>query len=685
MATALDVDGDPEGAAPEAGPSDREVLRWLLSYLGRHRAMTALVYGFIVLSALLGFALLPATKLLMDAVQQLESPEGLGRTLDATALGRLVVRLGLADSPLEVVTLAAALLLSAKLLHAAVNFANQYLNEVLSGKILKDLREDLFSHLLSLPDDYFHGHGVGELMTRFVQDLNGAVSIYAMVFFSPVVDVVMLVVSAVYLVQLDPLLGGLALLSAPVYYLVSGPLAKRIQARVAGLSAQFAAVNDDLQETLSAVREVKAHGAEARERKEFHGKVDGHYRATLAFRRWSLLGGQATKFISEAAPVLLLGLGSVLIVRYHSVTLGTLIVVYGSVGSVIAAMSSLSNVGLGYKGAVTYARQVRRVLDTAPEASRFTGTGTLQVPPEPEPSQPALAFEGVSMRYPGTGYEVTDLTFKVLPGQTVAIVGEGGAGKSTVFNLLFKLYPYARGSVKVFGQELSSLDIPSSRRAFGFLQQFPFFFQRSFRDNLLYGTGAPASDQVTARKLDALCEAFGIDALANSMPRGFDTVITNRGANLSGSQQKRSALVRALLKDPPFLLLDEPLSGLSPEQRRDVVSRLKTLAGGKTVLVITHDLDLVKEVDWILVFQRQEVPVAEGVAMATALGAEVPPDPEAHGLKVAVGSATPPPGVGAQAIPPDPERPAHGVLVEQGTYADLAAHGVVFRRLLDAH
>jgi ABC-type multidrug transport system fused ATPase/permease subunit len=693
VARALNPEDEAAQEPPE-GPqeSDREVLRWLLSYLGRHRALTVLVYTFILLSALLGFALLPVTKLLMDAVQQLENPGGLSRALEATVLGRGVLSLGLGGSPLEVVTVAAGMLLAAKLLHAVVGFTNQYLDEVLSGRILRDLREDLFAHVLALPDDYFHAHGVGALMTRFSQDLNGAVAVYAMVFFGPVVDLVLLVVSSVYLVQLDPLLGGLALLTAPVYYLVSGPLAKRIQARVAGLSAEFAAVNDDLQETLSAVREVKAHGAEARERAEFRGRLDSHFGATLAFRRWSLLGGQATKFISEAAPVVLLAFGSLLIVRYHTVTLGTLIVVYGSVGGVIAAMSSLSNVGLGYKGALTYARQVRRVFTAEREAARFTGTRTLAVPSAPDVGTPALAFEHVSMVYPGTGYRVTDLTFKVLPGQTVAIVGEGGAGKSTVFNLLFKLYPYAQGSVKVFGQELRELDIPSVRRAFGFLQQFPFFFQRSFRENLLYGTGASAADKDTARRLDALCAEFGLDEVAGAMNQGFESTITNRGANLSGSQQKRTALVRALLKDPPFLLLDEPLSGLSPEQRRDVVARLRALAGRKTVLVITHDLDLVKELDWILVFQRQELPVAQGL-------------PAGVGSALGVGSAEPPPGVAVvaggvgradpddatperatpQELPPDLERPAHGVLVEQGTYAELAAHGTVFRQLLDAH
>jgi len=667
--------------------NDREVVRWLLSYLGRYRLHTAVVYLLVLVTAVAGFAVLPFMKLVMDSVQSLGASQRVfDRQLGASILGRLFV----GWEPIDVITTAAGLLLVVKLAQALLASANQYLNDVLTGKIGRDMRADLFRHVIELPEDYAAEHPVGELTARFTQNLNASIAIFTTVFFFPIVSLSTLVISSVYVLTLDPLLGAIALAFGPLYYFVVGPLGKAIAKKVQGVSHHFTAVNQDLQETLSATKEIKANASEARERAEFAGNIDEHYRAMLALSRWNLLAGQLMKLLTEAAPIVMLAAGAVLIVRGGGVTLGTLMVVFGFVPTLLGAMSSVSSVKLSYVNAVAFARENWQILQEAREADLLGGTEELSIPDPLDPKQPIIEFEHLTMAYPRSQYRVSDMSFKIYPGQSVAIIGAGGSGKSTVFNVLFKLYDYQAGSARVFGQELRSLTIASLRGAFGLMNQFPFFFQRSFRENVLYGIDA--RDPTAEAKMKALCAELGMDEVVASMPQGYDTELVNRGANLSGSQQKRAALVRALMRDPRVLLLDEPLSGLSPDQRREVSASIQRLAGRMTILVITHDLELIRDMDHILVFERRDRAPAAGAPLGgtpiagmpmpgtvVAKGTVLP-----KGAVVAKGVAAGPkggakvPGKAAQV----PEALQEGFLVAQGTYAELSQSSPVFRTLV---
>ncbi|MCC7539290.1 MAG: ATP-binding cassette domain-containing protein [Deltaproteobacteria bacterium] len=730
VARRLDID---ELSSAPGREHDPKVVRWLLSYLGRHRMLTATVYGLVVVSALTGFAVLPFTKLLMDSVQSLMSDQAsFDRQLGATTLGRLFV----GASPLMVISLGALLLIGAKLVSSLIGALSQTLNDVLCGRIAADMRKDLFRHVIELPEDYAAEHPVGELTARFVQNLNASVGIYTTVFFMPVISLCTLLFASVYVVMLDPLLGVLSLLFGPVYYLSTGPLSKAIEKKVQGVSTQFAAVNQDLQETLSATREIKANASEARERAEFTGNVTRMYEATLSFQRWQLIASQTGKFISEAAPVLILAVGAFMIARGGSQTLGDLMVFFSFVPTLLGSMNSVSQVRLSYVNAVTFAREIWQVLQERREADAFAGKKDLVIPERLDPKVPIIELDHVYMTYPRSGYRVSDMTVKIYPGQTVAIIGAGGSGKSTIFNMLFKLYDYQRGSVKVFGQELRDLTIDSVRRAFGLMNQFPFFFQRSFVENVLYGIDE--RDEATLQRMKTLCAELELDKVVDAMPERYETVITNRGSNLSGSQQKRTALVRALMREPKVLLLDEPLSGLSPDQRREVAGRIKKLAGDRTILVITHDLELIEDMDLVLVFKREDLPADEmpiaampiagmpiaampiagkaiaatGVAMGKtdgtkgdgkgampakgeampAKGEAMPAKGEAMPAKgeamPAKGDAKGPKGAvptkGAKAAggAAPSERPQHGIIAEQGSYAELSRTGRLFRTLI---
>jgi ABC-type multidrug transport system fused ATPase/permease subunit len=266
----------------------------------------------------------------------------------------------------------------------------------------------------------------------------------------------------------------------------------------------------------------------------------------------------------------------------------------------LTAISSLTGIRLSFHSAMLHAQNICRTLHAPLESDSLDGPFT---PDDMSAQGPVLSLSNVSFEYPSTGYGIHNVTMDVRRGELLSIVGGGGTGKSTLLAILFKLLPYD-GSLKLFGHELSSLSLRFVRRAFGFMTQFPFFFHRSLMENILYGT-------------DERGEEANKHAMVSSLPAGYDTIITARGQNLSGSQQKRLALCRAQMRNPDLLLLDEPLSGLSRDQARHVMAQLVRMKGKKTVIMVTHELELLSDADRIVVFDRVKTEQGErGVVSA---------------------------------------------------------------------
>jgi ABC-type multidrug transport system fused ATPase/permease subunit len=645
------------------------MLRWLLGYLAQHKIYAAIIYLMMIVSALTASAVLPVSQLLLAGINGIPDPARFPALARGTTLGPPFA----AQSPVYVVSTMALALLLLKLVSGLFSYISALASDILSARIGRDMRRDLFRRIIRMDDDFFHEHQVGELMTRFSQDLNSALGIYGTVFLGPAMSVFLLLSTAANVLVIEPRLGLMAIGTAPLFWYALGPMSRAIQKRVREVSKNFVAVNEDLQETLSAAREVKAHGAEEREDAEFQGTIDRQYEAQVAYSRYNLLANQTMKSLSEILPIVILVAGAFYIIYVRpGVGAGTLVSMFMAVPMLLAAMASLSSVKISYTNGMVYGQNVYNLIHEKPESEIIPGDKELVIPEHWDPSQPVLEFDRVCFTYPKTGYTVRDISFKVYAGQMVGIVGAGGAGKSTVLSILFKLKDYQSGSVKLYGQELKELSLASVRRAIGFMTQFPFFFQRSVMDNILYGTDARGPE--AEERARQLCQMFDLEKVILSTPAGYRTVVTNRGANFSGSQQKRLALARALIKDPPLLLLDEPLTGLDPDQAREVVDKIAMLKGRKTIFMITHDLGRLQIADQILVFAR--VPAPEPAA--APLGAKREPAAAVASVRGA-----------AQALGPGLEKKAppareQGIIAEQGSFQELCQRGEIFRRLLAA-
>lgn len=610
-------------------PSDRVMLRWLWSRLTPWTGLLVAMYVTAAVVALLTAAALPVTEVLLAALGACRlPPEQFPAAVAQRTLGRFVLEC----TPVEAVERSAAALLFLKVAVGALTYVNRWQQELLVARVGRDLRRDMFAALVRLPSEYYDRTALGSILTRFGTDHTSVMTLYPQVFFALAMTVTSLVVTGASVLAVDLWLGMLTLATIPIFAMVLGPLTVRIRRSIDVWRSTVAESTEDAQETLAAIREVKAQSAESFEVHEYQRAIDRQYDALCGYNRVSLLSSQVNRSLSEIVPVVILALGAWHVREHPSLDAPAIVTLYTAVPSLLWLVASLTGVRIAYVSGVSSARSIVEVLEERPESATIEGERELVVPKHWDPATPVISFRDVTCRYEESAYSVRGLTFDVYAGQTVAIVGAGGAGKSTALGLLFKLRNYSAGSITLYGQELRELSLASVRRAFGVMPQFPFFFRRSVLDNIVYGVAAPgAADRERAREL---CRRFDLDRVFAAMPAGYDTEVTARGANFSGSQQKRMALCRALMKDPPVLLLDEPLSGLSSDQGDQVLAQLASLRGHKVMLMVTHEVARLDHVDHVLVFDRVE---ANG---------EV-----------------------------------HGAVVEQGTVAHLLAHGTVLRKL----
>jgi ATP-binding cassette subfamily B protein len=220
-----------------------------------------------------------------------------------------------------------------------------------------------------------------------------------------------------------------------------------------------------------------------------------------------------------------------------------------------------------------------------------------------QPLRGEVVFEEVAFAYSGEGRVLREISFRAEPGQTVALLGATGSGKSSLVNLLPRFYDYTGGSIRLDGIELRDLPRPYLRRQIGIVEQEPFLFSRSVRDNITYGVGRA----VGAEEIEAAARAAAIHDVILSFPSGYDTLVGERGVTLSGGQKQRVAIARTLLKDPRILILDDSTSSVDPSTEAAIREALERLMVGRTTFLIAHRIQSVMQADLILVLEAGQI------------------------------------------------------------------------------
>ena len=565
LRAAFVVDGAGAGPVAEAPPVPLlAIVRRFWPYARPYRPWLALTVVFIVLDAAIETAAVWLFKLLVDDVL-------VPRDVHALAWVALLF---------VAVTVAGGL----------VGFADEVLQTWISERFLLDLRTRFYAHLQRLPLDFFEGRRLGDVLSRLTGDIQAIESFVL----SGVGDAlsyalrVMFFAAALFLLQWD--LALVSLVVAPLFYVAArrtSALLKRASREKRRRSGSIGAVAE---EGLANMALVQAYGREDTERERFHAQNLGAFRAQMTATRLRAGFRPLVELIELAGALLVMAYGTVKLSN-GALSIGGLLVFLAYVSKLFSPVRGLSRMATGLYAASASAERVIEFLEERP---------TVVDPPAPLPAgrrRGEVRFEAVRYTYPGAAAEaLRGVDLEVGPGEVLALVGRSGAGKSTVARLLLRFADPSAGRVLLDGADLRAYAVSDVRANIAVVLQETLVFDATVFENIAYGRPG-----ATRAEVEAAARAADAHDFIVSLPNGYDTPVGQRGRRLSGGQRQRIAIARAMIRDAPVLLLDEPTTGLDAPSAQRILEPLRRLMAGRATIVIAHDLLTVRDATRIVV------------------------------------------------------------------------------------
>jgi ATP-binding cassette subfamily B protein len=494
----------------------------------------------------------------------------------------------------------AAAILAAGLVRLAFSVARRLIAGRVSLGVEYDLRNRMYKHLQSLELAFFDEQQTGQLMSRSTVDLQAVRFFlgYGLIFILQ--SLVTILVAAAVMLALNAELGALALLPAPLIFVVAyrygklnRPASQEVQQRIAELTAE-------VEENVGGIRLVKAFAREARQLGRVRDKAVRVFEQSMVSTRLRAFYNPFIGFLPNIGLAVVLLVGGRQAIR-GQITIGEFVAFYGYVNLLVSPVRMLG-IALGMsQRAVASGARVFEILDRRPDMTVPAGA----------PDLPAgaghVAIEGVSFKYVGSEEPIlAGVDLDVPAGRTIAIVGGTGSGKSTLVSLLPRLYDPTEGRVLIDGADVGEVRLESLRSQVGLVSDDPFLFSDTVRNNIAYARADASQDVVedAARRAD-------IHDFIVSLPDGYDTLVGERGMTLSGGQRQRLAIARALVMDPRVLILDDATSSVDASTEAAIKRALRELMEGRTTFIIGHRLSTIALADEIVVLEGGRI-VARG-------------------------------------------------------------------------
>lgn len=539
----------------------------VFAYLRRYPGMAAGTLACAVLSTMMVVVFPKATQMVIDDVRA----------------GR--------DDRLVWLVLAAA---GAFLVRDVFNAVRIILNNTFEQRVIFDLRSDLYAHIQQLPLRWFDNRATGDIMTRLLEDVTSVERVLIDGIEQGLVAILQIIVVAVMLFSYHSGLAWLAL--APIPLLAGGALAYTLTApqRYRLQRQASSAMNALLHDNLAGIRQIKTYVREREEHSRFN-QVSGQLRhATLTVMRVWAVYHPAMNFIGACGAVLVIGFGGRAVLR-GELGVGDLVAFLWLVGALYEPIGKLHSLNQLMQSGRAAGERVFEILDTPAEPGRVE-------PDERITIQGDVQFQDVGFAYSEELPILHHIHLHARPGETIALVGQTGAGKSTLVHLLTRFYEFDDGEILIDGRPLRDYSKSALRSAVGMVTQESFLFNGSIRDNLRLG-----KSEATDAELLAALEAANAREFVDRLPEGLGTVVGERGVKLSVGEKQRVSIARALLKDPPILVLDEATASVDTQTERLIQQALERLMQGRTSFVIAHRLSTVRHAHQILVMERGRI------------------------------------------------------------------------------
>jgi subfamily B ATP-binding cassette protein MsbA len=471
-----------------------------------------------------------------------------------------------------------------------MEYFRQYFAQKIASRVLFDIRNLLFDHLQRLSVRYYQNKKVGEIISRFMNDVEQTKNLVEVGMMNIWLDMFTLTIALGFMFYLNIGLTLAAITVFPLYAIAVKFLYGRLKQLTKNRSAALADIQAYLHERIQGIPVIKSFTLEKTEQGRFQGRNGEFLSRAMAHTRWNAITYSIINTLTDIAPLAVIGYGGYLAI-HGDLSVGSLVAFFGYLERLYSPLRRLVNSSTTMTQAAASLERVLELMHEPYDIVDAPDAGELPA------VKGHIEFDKVQFRYNDhTDWVLKDISLEIKPGQTVALVGLSGGGKSSLIGLLPRFYDVQEGDIRMDGVSVRAVTQQSLRAQIGMVLQDNFLFSGSVRDNILMGRPDASEDAVIQAAKAANAHEFIL-----SLPHGYDTEIGERGVKLSGGQKQRIAIARVFLKDPRVLILDEATSALDLESEALIQQSLNDLARNRTTLIVAHRLSTITHADRIYV------------------------------------------------------------------------------------
>ena len=468
---------------------------------------------------------------------------------------------------------------------------------VVQFRLVTDLRNKLYNHLHYLSLSYFNKNKSGELTSILINDIDNMRSALSTSFQKLFVEPINILAFLSLLFIISPKLAAIAILVIPISGVIIFGIAKSIRRRAARSQAKLAGITSIISETLGSMRIVKAFVMKNYELKRFYAETKKYYQLMIRKDRLRLISSPITETIGASIAALLLFIGARDVLVTQSISSEDFIRFILLLFSVLGPIKNLGNVFNELQNGLASADRVFSIIDI--KSDIHDTDDAIHI----ENFKDNITFKNVNFYYDSESEMILkNINLSLKSGEILALVGPSGAGKSTLADLLPRFYDVTDGSISLDGKDIKNIKLNSLRSLMGIVTQETFLFNDSVKANIAYGLESVSDESVKKAAIAANADEF-----IEQLPHGYDTIIGERGVKLSGGQRQRISIARAIMKNPPILILDEATSSLDTESEKIVQDAIEKLMHNRTVIVIAHRLSTVHNAHKIIVLDKGDI------------------------------------------------------------------------------